>query len=133
MFQRPAPAENAQKFQQITQIPHNSPTAPANYVKFAPIIDPFTLCFRYLLRQRTLRNSCKFCKFHTICPQLPRITQNSHHLLIHYILCSRCLTSGRELPKITANQAKFAQFAHMQNLFNSPTYSTNDAKFALIC
>ena len=39
--------------------------------------------------------------------------QNSHHLLTHYIVvCFRCLTSGRELPKIPANQPKFAQFAH---------------------
>ena len=29
-----------------------------------------------------------------------------------FILCLRCLTSGRELPKIPANQTKFAQFAH---------------------
>ena len=36
MFQRPAPAENPQQFQQITQIPHNSPTQSANQVKFAP-------------------------------------------------------------------------------------------------
>ena len=38
--------------------------------------------------------------------------QNLHHLLTHYIVCFRCLTSGRELPKIPVNQAKFAQFAH---------------------
>ena len=70
MFQRPAPAENAQKFQRITQTPRNSPTDAANYTKFAPIIiNPFIVCFR-------------------------------------------CLTSGRELPKIPANQTKFAQFAH---------------------
>ena len=37
--------------------------------------------------------------------------RNSHHLLTHYIVCFRCLTSGRELPKIPANQVKFAQFA----------------------
>ena len=36
MFQAPAPTENAQEFQQITQIPRNSPTQPANHVKFAP-------------------------------------------------------------------------------------------------
>ena len=36
MFQAPAPAENPAKFQQITQIPRNSPTQSANYVKFAP-------------------------------------------------------------------------------------------------
>ena len=36
MFQRPAPAENPQQFQRITQIPRNSPTQSANHVKFAP-------------------------------------------------------------------------------------------------
>ena len=33
----------------------------------------------------------------------------------HYTLRFRCLTSGRELPKIPANQAKFAQFAHISH------------------
>ena len=36
MFQAPAPAENAQELQRITQIPHNSPTQSANHAKFAP-------------------------------------------------------------------------------------------------
>ena len=36
MFQAPAPAENTQEFQRITQIPRNSPTQSANYAKFAP-------------------------------------------------------------------------------------------------
>ena len=36
MFQAPAPAENAQEFQRIPQILHNSPTQSANYAKFAP-------------------------------------------------------------------------------------------------
>ena len=39
MFQRPAPAENAQEFQRITQIPQNSPTQSANSVKFAPFVN----------------------------------------------------------------------------------------------
>ena len=38
--------------------------------------------------------------------------QNLHHLFTHYILCFRCLTIGRELSKIPANQAEFAQFTH---------------------
>ena len=46
MFQRPAPAENAEKFQQIMQIPHNSPTAPANYPKFAPFVNPLYIMFQ---------------------------------------------------------------------------------------
>ena len=40
------------------------------------------------------------------------MTPNSHHLFTHYILCFRCLTIGRELSEIPANQAKFAPFAH---------------------
>ena len=36
MFQRPAPAENPQQFQRITQIPRNSPTQSTNHMKFAP-------------------------------------------------------------------------------------------------
>ena len=36
MFQRPAPAENPQEFQRITQIPRNSPTQSANHARFAP-------------------------------------------------------------------------------------------------
>ena len=36
MFQAPAPTENAQEFQRITQIPRNSPTPSANHAKFAP-------------------------------------------------------------------------------------------------
>ena len=41
----------------------------------------------------------------------PQIMQNSHRLsTIHYTF--RCLTSGRELSEIPANQAKFAPFTH---------------------
>ena len=39
MFQRPVPAENAQEFQRITQIPRNSPTQSVNSVKFAPFVN----------------------------------------------------------------------------------------------
>ena len=74
MFQRPAQSENAQKFQRIMQIPCSSPTASANYAKFAPFVT-------------------------------------------HYILCFRCLISGRELPTIPANQVKFAQFANGSHEF----------------
>ena len=41
MFQAPAPEENPVEFQQITQIPRNSPTNSTNYTKFAPIINLF--------------------------------------------------------------------------------------------
>ena len=39
MFQMPAPAENAQEFQRITQIPRNLPTHSANSVKFALFVN----------------------------------------------------------------------------------------------
>ena len=39
MFQRPVPAENPQEFQQITQIPRNSPTQSTNSVKFALFVN----------------------------------------------------------------------------------------------
>ena len=48
----------------------------------------------------------------SIRPHTPRMMQNSHHLFTHYILCFRCLTIGRKLSEIPANQAKFAPFAH---------------------
>ena len=102
-----------QNFQRIKQNSLNSPTYSANDAKFASIIDPFTLCFRYLPRQRTLRNSSESCKFRTVHPHSPRITQNLHHLLTHYIVCFRCLTSGRELSGIPVNHANSTQFAHI--------------------
>ena len=45
-------------------------------------------------------------------------TQSANHAKFapfakHYTLHFRCLTSGRQLPKIPVNQAKFAQFAHI--------------------
>ena len=46
MFQRPAPAENAWKFQQITQIPRNSPTQSANHAKFAPFGNLLDIMFQ---------------------------------------------------------------------------------------
>ena len=79
MFQRPAPAENAQKFQRITQIPRSSPTYSTNYAKFAPFINPLYFMFQ---THATAKNSLKF----------QRIRQNS-------------LNS----PTDAANDAKFAQ------------------------
>ena len=46
MFQRPAPAENPQEFQRITQIPRNSPTQSANYAKFAPFVYVLDIMFQ---------------------------------------------------------------------------------------
>ena len=39
MFQAPAPAENPEEFQRITQIPRNSPTQSTNHAKFAPFVN----------------------------------------------------------------------------------------------
>ena len=102
------------KVQRITQIPHNSPTQSANYTKFAVLLTYSILCFRHLPRQRTLRNSSELRKFCAIRPHSQRIMRNSHHLLTLH-LRFRCLTSGRELLKIPANQAKFAQFAQLSH------------------
>ena len=71
-----------------------------------------TLCFRHLPQQRMLRNSSELCKFHAIHPHSPRITRNSHHLLTLH-LTFQMPTSGRELLKIPANQAKFTQFTQL--------------------
>ena len=46
MFQRPAPGENPQEFQRITQIPRNSPTQSANYAKFAPFVNISDIMFQ---------------------------------------------------------------------------------------
>ena len=46
MFQAPAPAENPQEFQRITQIPRNSPTQSANYAKFAPFVNLLDIMFQ---------------------------------------------------------------------------------------
>ena len=46
MFQRPAPAENPQEFQRITQIPRNSPKQSANYAKFAPFVNLLDIMFQ---------------------------------------------------------------------------------------
>ena len=81
MFQAPSLAENPAEFQQITQIPRNSPTQSANYAKFTVLLTYSILCFRHLPRQRTLRNSSELRKFHAIHPHSPRITRNLHHLL----------------------------------------------------
>ena len=58
------------------------------------------------------KNSSESSRIRSIRPHTPRMMQNSHHLFTHYILCFRCLTIGRELSEIPANQAKFASFTH---------------------
>ena len=46
MFQAPAPAENPQEFQRITQIPRNSPTQSANHAKFTPFVNLLDIMFQ---------------------------------------------------------------------------------------
>ena len=46
MFQPPFQAENPAEFQQITQIPCNSPTQSANYAKFAHFVNLFYIMFQ---------------------------------------------------------------------------------------
>ena len=112
-FQMHALAENSLKFQQIEQNSFNLPTDSANDAKFAPFIYLLYIMFQMPDHwQRTLRNFSESGRFCSIHPQLPRIMQNLHHLFTHYILCLRCLTIGRELSKIPANQAEFTQFSH---------------------
>ena len=46
MFQAPAPAENPQEFQRITQIPRNSSTQSGNYAKFAKFVNLLDIMFQ---------------------------------------------------------------------------------------
>ena len=69
------------------------PPQSANSPKFAH----FTLCFRYLPRQRTLQNSSELRKFRAVRPHSPRITRNSHILLTYSTLCFRHLPQQRTL------------------------------------
>ena len=66
MFQRPAPAENPQEFQQITQIPCNFPTQSANYTKFAPFVNILDI-----MLQAPAENSQEFQRIMQIPHSLP--------------------------------------------------------------
>ena len=108
-----APAENSLKVQRIKQNSLHSPTDSTNDAKFTPFIYPLCImCQMPDRRQRTLGNSSKSSRIHSICPHHSRMMQNLYHLFTHYILCFRCLTIGREPLEIQANQAKFAPFTH---------------------
>ena len=72
MFQRPAPAENPQEFQRITQIPRNSPTQLANHAKFTPFVNLLDIMFQISdHRQRTQENWSEPTRFRAVHPQLP--------------------------------------------------------------
>ena len=83
MFQRPAPAENPQEFQRITQIPRNSPTQSANYAKFAPFVNILDIMF-----------------------QTPAPAENSQEF-------QRITQIPRNSPTQSVNHAKFAPFANI--------------------
>ena len=82
MFQAPAPAENPAKFQQITQIPRNSPTQSANSAKFAHFVNLFYIIF-----------------------QAPAPTKNAQEF-------QRITQILRSSPTQSANYVKFAPFAN---------------------
>ena len=80
MFQAPAPTENAQEFQRITQIPRNSATQPANHAKLAPfanitpyVSDAWPVAENSLKFQRIKRNSLN----------LPTYPANSAHFTVN--------------------------------------------------
>ena len=112
MFQAPASTENAQKFQQITQILRSSPTQSANYAKFAH----YTLRFRCLTSGKELlkipANQAKFAQFAQLHCELCEFCVFCTKLIHIQFTNFRSLTIDREPRKIGANQPDFAQFAH---------------------
>ena len=87
MFQTPAPAENARKFQRITQIPHNSPTQSANHAKFALFVNILDIMFQ---TPAPAENARKFQRIMQIPHNSP--TQSTNHTkfapfanIIHYV------------------------------------------------
>ena len=87
MFQRPAPAENAQEFQRIMQIPRNSPTQSANSAKFALFVNLLYVMFQ---APAPAENPAEFQRI----TQIPRSspTQSTNHVrfapfanIIHYV------------------------------------------------
>ena len=62
--------QNSSELRKFCAICPHSPRIPRNLHYSLT----YTLCFRHLPRQRTLRNSSELRKFHEIRPQSPRIT-----------------------------------------------------------
>ena len=83
MLQAPAPAENPAEFQQITQIPRNSPTQSANYTKFVHFVNLFYIMF-----------------------QAPAPAENAQEF-------QRIMQIPRDSPTQSANHAKFTPFANI--------------------
>ena len=83
MFQAPAPAENAQESQRITQIPGNSPTQSTNYAKFSHFVNLFYIMF-----------------------QAPPPAENAQEF-------QQIMQIPRDSPTQSANHVKFAPFANI--------------------
>ena len=93
MFQVPAPAENSQEFQRITQILRSSPTSTANHMKFMPFVNSLYIMFQ---APASAENSQEF----------QRITQ---------IPCSS--------PTTSMNYVKFAPFVNsLYTMFQIPDH-----------
>ena len=75
MFQAPALAENPVEFQRITQIPCNSPTQSANYVKFAHFVNLFYIMFQ---APAPAENAQEFQQITQILHDSP--TQSANHV-----------------------------------------------------
>ena len=83
MFQAPAPTENAQEFQRITQSLRNSPTQSLNSAKFAHFVNLFYIMF-----------------------QAPAPTENAQEF-------QRIMQIPRSSPTQSVNYAKFIHFANI--------------------
>ena len=97
------------KFQQITQIPRNSPTQTANQ-RIPHILLTYST---YVSGTCPGREPCKIPANYANSTQFAHTVRESREIRTicsHYTLHFRCLTSGRERREIPANQAKSAQF-----------------------
>ena len=109
------------KFQQITQIPRNSPTQSANFAKFAGFVNLFYIMFQ---APAPTENAQEFQRITQIPHNLPTQSANSakfaHFFNLFYIMF--------QAPASTENAQKFQRIMQIQ--CSSPTQSVNYAKFA---
>ena len=111
MFQTPAPAENSQEFQRITQIPRNSPTQSANSTKFPLFVNLLYIMFQ---APAPAENPAEF-------QQITQILRNSPTKSANYVKFAPFVNisyvsdtcPGRELSGIPANYADSVQFTHI--------------------
>ena len=122
-------ARNSSELRKFHAIHPHSPRIPRN---LHYLLTYYTLCFRHLPRQRTLRNSSELCRFCAVRPHSPRTTQNSPNLLTLYIMFQRPAPAKnpqqfqritqipRNSPTQSANHVKLAPFANIIHLFQMP-------------